>query len=197
MGLRKRNAGVTLPFILAAASVTGCVDEYSEPNRVLQELEREWHSVAADCKIDIHGDMHLHLRPRGIQHIYNILFWSASQEEPLWALKVWCEPPVPKQLIDVTYGLTPVVPKSHLPGIKQVFPQAGRPRAIIPGERFFVRINYEYDNLNPPAAAASHQYFLFQLQADNSVVRLGTFSFVDEPLSLAGVNSKLYGHAED
>jgi hypothetical protein len=155
--------------LTSTALFVGCLKDVFVHNGARDTCE--WNSVLLTCAIQSDGQPQFQLKARGVNSIRHVLVLSDSAEEPLWAVRLGAFPPL--DVATITYGVLPQRQPPYQHTVKQVFPCNGRPRAIAPGEKFFVTICYQYDRAIPPTPCAGSRDFAFQMDAHGSVSALG------------------------
>jgi hypothetical protein len=150
--------------------------------------------IALRCLSTARADVVLELTAQknsGNCSIDSMVFWSESNSEPLWAFRFCATPVSWKDLKTIIYGVLPSEPDPQQGEVKQVFPQAGKPRPIEAGEEFIVKVDYNYDSAFD--SCGGHRYFRFEMGPDNSVKSRGTFELVEEPEKVKELVHALYG----
>lgn len=147
--------------------------------------------IEVSCSSPVNSHLQFALRSQRVNGISSLVVWSQSKGEVLWAFRIGPTRVPPENLRRMSYGELPSVPDPALRRIRQVFPKTGKSRKIAPGERFVVKVDYQYDSGFAPCGG--HSYFWFEMQGDNSAKALGTFEFLMEPKEVQDLTDDLYG----
>ena len=116
--------------------------------------------VSSTLSRNADGTLRLEVRKNfRVNSIMDISLIVDGEEEPIWET-VFKPTPVPKATIDLHEG-----------GASD---QGKMVRSIRDGERFSIRVHYQYDSVIPPAACASDQQFQFTMEADGRPEYVGT-----------------------
>jgi hypothetical protein len=88
----------------------------------------------------------------------------------LWVFRVAGPPALPEELATITYGILPKLKEGYRSSrAEQVFPVEGHARTIARGEKFVVKITYEYDAGFPPVPCSGVRALTFQVETDGSI----------------------------
>ena len=148
--------------------------------------------VSLQCESGDGGRPQFVVSAHRVNGIQSFMFWSDTKAEPRWAFRIGPTRVSPEDLPRFRYGELPLVPDPQLRRTTQVFPRKGAPRAIAPGEKFYVWVLYQYDQAFPPVPCGGWGYFLFEMRPDGSATPLDPAGPIEMPKSVEEVSAMMW-----